>query len=312
MIFDALSTPASAPFAGGRNAATLTAVKALRASMDDDAPMLTATHPTSSAALRAIATMPRTRSVFLPREHGSWSLAFEPLALGLLIAPSSAGAALAVAAIAGFFARRPLKSGFGAALSPAMRGARRALAILSVAAFAAVSLAAVTAGSIAPLWPLLLAAPFGAMFVEFDRHGDGRAAAAELAGSAAFAFVPAALGTLAGMPPGAALGLAALALSRSIPAILTVRTALRLRRGQPARPWIAILAAGVATGGLAMLVRGSVVSPAAVAASAFLFARSIWIVGPLRPEWSAMAIGKFEAALGVLWVAAAAMGQQAG
>ena len=39
----------------------------------------------------------------LPNEHGSWSLALEPLALGLLVAPSAAGAALGLAAACGFF-----------------------------------------------------------------------------------------------------------------------------------------------------------------------------------------------------------------
>ena len=49
------------------------------------------------------------RELLLPKEHGSWSLAFEPVALGLLVAPSWAGGALALAAAAGFFLRRPLK-----------------------------------------------------------------------------------------------------------------------------------------------------------------------------------------------------------
>ena len=39
----------------------------------------------------------------LPKEHGSWSLALEPVAFGLLVAPSAAGAALALAAGLGFF-----------------------------------------------------------------------------------------------------------------------------------------------------------------------------------------------------------------
>ena len=37
---------------------------------------------------------------FWPKEHGSWSLALEPVALGLLVAPSPAGLALATAALA--------------------------------------------------------------------------------------------------------------------------------------------------------------------------------------------------------------------
>src|ERR1017187_2204793 len=45
----------------------------------------------------------------LPKEHGSWSLALEPVAFGLLVAPSASGAGLALAAVSGFFLRRPMK-----------------------------------------------------------------------------------------------------------------------------------------------------------------------------------------------------------
>ena len=37
------------------------------------------------------------RELVLPKEHGSWAFAFEPIALGLLIAPSPAGGWLALA-----------------------------------------------------------------------------------------------------------------------------------------------------------------------------------------------------------------------
>src|SRR3974377_1668220 len=47
--------------------------------------------------------------LILPREHGSWSLALEPVAFGMLAAPSTPGLALAAAAISGLFLRRPLK-----------------------------------------------------------------------------------------------------------------------------------------------------------------------------------------------------------
>jgi hypothetical protein len=65
--------------------------------------------------MNTVATVSESFSVreiiklILPKEHGSWSLALEPLALGLLAAPSLAGGPLAIAAIAGFFLRRPLK-----------------------------------------------------------------------------------------------------------------------------------------------------------------------------------------------------------
>ncbi|MBA3850149.1 MAG: hypothetical protein C0502_09165, partial [Opitutus sp.] len=137
------------------------------------------------------------RSLVLPREHGSWSLAFEPVALGLLVAFSSAGAWLALAAAAGFFVRRPLKL---AATLPSA-DPRRAAAVRWTLLFAALALAALALAAADPgafgankqqglppsslgngaglgaiaqhggwgaLWPLLLALPGGAAFLWFD------------------------------------------------------------------------------------------------------------------------------------------------
>jgi hypothetical protein len=93
----------------------------------------------------------------LPREHGSWSLALEPLALGLIAAPSRAGFALSVAIVCGFFLRRPLK------VLANRDDPRRALAWICLAALGGLMAACV--GLVAALcdpttlWPLLLALP---------------------------------------------------------------------------------------------------------------------------------------------------------
>ena len=50
------------------------------------------------------------RSVALPTEHGGWGLTLEPALLGLLVAPSWAGACLAAAAFVAFLVRTPLKT----------------------------------------------------------------------------------------------------------------------------------------------------------------------------------------------------------
>ena len=52
---------------------------------------------------------PGIRSVALPSEHGGWGLTLEPGLLGLLIAPSAAGACLGAAALVAFVARTPIK-----------------------------------------------------------------------------------------------------------------------------------------------------------------------------------------------------------
>ena len=76
--------------------------------------------------------------LMLPKEHGSWSLALEPVALGLLVAPSAAGAALAAAAVSGFFLRRPWKL-----MSGAKRDPRQPLAVAWVGILALIALAVV-------------------------------------------------------------------------------------------------------------------------------------------------------------------------
>ncbi|MDJ0498494.1 MAG: YwiC-like family protein, partial [Acidimicrobiia bacterium] len=51
----------------------------------------------------------RWRSIGLPVEHGGWGFTLEPALLGLLVAYSAAAWELAVASVAVFLARRPLR-----------------------------------------------------------------------------------------------------------------------------------------------------------------------------------------------------------
>lgn len=57
----------------------------------------------------ALGTRSTLREVALPTEHGGWALTLEPVLLALLVAPSVAGAALAVAAFLAFLLRTPAK-----------------------------------------------------------------------------------------------------------------------------------------------------------------------------------------------------------
>lgn len=244
---------------------------------------------------------PERSPVFLPKEHGSWSLAFEPLALGLLAAPSPAGGALATAALAGFFLRRPLKVALAPGSAVRRRDARETVVMLSALAVAGL-FESLVFGGLTALWPLLLAAPFGGLFVHFDARNDSRAAGAELAGSAAFAFLPAAFATLAGWPWRAALALAALALARSVPAVLTVRACLRLGRRRSADVLTPLAAAILALGVLGYLAAQPLVPRLAVGLAALLLLRTVFFVTPLRPAWPARRVGLIEAVLGVIYV----------
>lgn len=259
-------------------------------------------------------TAPTARSLLLPKEHGSWSLAFEPLALGLLVAPSLPGLALAAAVAAGFFTRRPLK--LAATLpdsdprrQPALAWALRLAVLATAALLVAAALALERNTPQAPgfaLWPLLLAAPFGALFLWFDLRNEMREAEAELTGCATFAFVPAACATLAGWPPIHALSLAGVMLARSLPTVLAVRTFLRLGKGEttsPAWPLFAATGSGLA---LALLASRGYVPRTAPALSLLLLARALLYVTPWRPAWSARRVGVTEAVLGTTYVLALA------
>jgi hypothetical protein len=253
----------------------------------------------------------RRNSIFLPREHGSWSFVFEPLALGLLVAPSLAGGALAVTAAAAFFARRPLKAvllGGEGLRHPGTLGSAVLLGTCGAIGLGE----ALVLGGLAPLWPLLLAAPLGALFLHFDRQNDSRSAAAEVSGSAAYGVLPAALAALAGWPAPAALALSATMLARGIPTVLTVRTYLRYRKSgasEPVRPLAAAAAAMIAVG---LLWEQSLVPGVAPIFAAALLIRTVFLVTPLRPNWAARRVGLVEAALGIAYAGVIAFGWRAG
>ena len=246
------------------------------------------------------------KSLLLPKEHGSWSLAFEPVALALLVAPSGAGLALAAAVAAGFFTRRPLKLALTLPAADPRRTSATVLAAVGAALAGAAVLMSAALGDWHGLWPLLLAAPFGAAFLWFDLRNEMREAEAELAGSIAFALTPAAFATLAGWAPAPALALAGLTLARSVPTVLVVRTYLRLNKGQTATLFPAL---ATATGALLLILAlgwSRLVPVAAVGLGLVFWLRGWWLVA-VRPAWTARRVGLFEAGLGLAGVAVLAL-----
>src|SRR3954470_24561788 len=51
----------------------------------------------------------KLKSIALPNEHGSWGILFEPLVLGIAIAPSSASFFIVLLYVGAFLSRQPLK-----------------------------------------------------------------------------------------------------------------------------------------------------------------------------------------------------------
>lgn len=248
--------------------------------------------------------MRQTLKLILPKEHGSWSLALEPMALGLLVAPSAAGLVLAVAATAGFFLRRPLKVFSREQDLERWKMARACSFALSGLALAGLLLAA-KLGGLEKLWPLLPAALAGLVFVWADSRNEAREGAAEIAGAVTFGILPAAFASLAGWNLPASLALAAMALTRSVPTVLTVRTRLRMAKKQTVEVTPAIVAALTGIGLMAWLTAQHL-APWLTVVFAFVFAvRTLWLL-LWCPQITARQIGITEAVLGGLMVLALA------
>jgi hypothetical protein len=248
------------------------------------------------------------RDVVQPKEHGSWSLAFEPVALGLLAAPSPGGAWFWLAVAAGFFARRPLRIACGDA-NPARRAvARSAVAVCAAVAVAATAAAGALAGHGWLLW-LAPAAVCGGFFLWHDLKNDGRDELAEVAGSAAFAFLPAAFAALAGWSAGApaALGLAMCA--RSVPTVIFVRAMVRGRKSGRRTLGLAGAAALAAALALTGLASAGFLSWMVAALWGGLFLARV-AIGACVSNLRAKTLGMVEAILGVAFVLTLAVAWQ--
>lgn len=261
---------------------------------------------TGMEAVRSAAPMPlpriRLRDVVVPKEHGSWSLAFEPLALGLSIAPSAAGAWLAVAVLAGFFARRPLKIVLRDRDAMRRHAAARALVLCGAAGLAACAFALGAGGVHWTGW-LLPFAGCGAAFLFFDLQNNAREERAEILGAAAFASVTPALVAAAGA--GAVeTGIALIAMmGRAVPSVMYVRACVRGGKTGEYRCAPALLMGGVAcaagVGAWSMRCAPAIV-PIALG---FLFVRSAIRLARRQPV-RARTLGLQELAIGIAYIAA--------
>lgn len=240
------------------------------------------------------------RELVLPKEHGSWSLALEPLVLGLLVAPSWPGTLLALSVAAAFFARRPLKFVLLDSRAERRAAARGPLVTCMVAATAFFS-GALFLGGTAWLFWLLPAAGAGVVFLGFDLRQAGREGAAEVAGAAAFALMPAAIATLAGRPA-AALALALVMTGRAVPTVMLVRANLRAAKTGVRRDAPALIAAGVALAVGMWLAQEGLAPRSAAGLLALLAIRAVALLLFPRPVLRARTLGIVEAVLGAVFV----------
>jgi len=250
------------------------------------------------------------RSVALPAEHGSWGLTLEPIVLGLSVAPSWAGAGLALSAFCAFLLRRPLR----VARTSRKHGQRERLGLaLRFAALYAAAGAAGLGASIAltgwgPLLPLLLALPFGLVFTFFDAQNQSRSWQAELAGPIALSAVASGIALAGGESPSAAFALWAALVARAVPSILYVRARLRLDRDRPRATALVVVAHVAALVAVAALVRLELLWAPVAGVFLLLLLRATLGLSRFRRPVSVKAIGYSELGWGVLTVLAVAAG----
>ncbi len=257
-------------------------------------------------------TSDRLRAVAMPTEHGGWSFALEPGLLGLLAVFSSAGLALAAAALLAFVARTPLKI----VLVDRWRGRRLprsvlAARILFVELFllAVLVAIAVATAQAAFWWPLAVAAPLILVELWHDMRSRSRRLVPELAGAIGIGSVAAAIALAGGEGSGLALGLWIVIGSRSGSAIPLVRVQLLRSKAQDHRLWHSDLGQVIALSVVALGWQGGIVPISAVIAIAATVV--FGFVAVRRPPVRAAVIGAQEVVVGLTVVLATGLGVRA-
>jgi hypothetical protein len=253
----------------------------------------------------------RLKAVALPPEHGSWGFLLEPLLLGLLVAPSWAGAGIALGVVGAFLMRQPLKVVW-VDRQRGRRYARTRLAehvALSFGILAALGFGAtlIFAGPMV-LLPFLLGLPLaGIMFASYAQN-RGRDLLPELAGAAALALAAISLALAGGRAYGVATALWIILLARSIPSILYIRARLRLEKEQPFHHALPIAAHIVGLTSVGACVALSYAPPLALVAVVILLARAVYGLSPYRGRVRISTIGFLELSYGLLTVVLTAIG----
>ncbi len=260
---------------------------------------------TSAPGREARPSRPALRPIALPTEHGGWGFLFEPLVLGMAVAPSWGGALIALAALGAFLSRQPLKL----AMQDALRGKSYprtrwcwifAASYLAGASLAIAAAIAVSGWSLAI--PFAAVAPLAIVTLIFDARNRSRAALPEYVGSIAMASTAAAIPLAAGRSFVAAFAVMALIITRGLPSIAYVRTLLTRAHGKAASSWPAIAIHACAIG-----VAFAIGSYAAAAMTSLLLVRAVYglthailpakILGWREIAWGAITVGVFAIAL---------------
>lgn len=236
-------------------------------------------------------------------------MTLEPAVLGLMVAPSSSGVLLAVAALVAFLARTPAE----VLLVDRFRSrelTRTSLAWkLTLGYSAAIAALVIGAWLLAegPFWlVLVMATPLLLVELSFARKSRSRRLLPELAGSIAIGGVAPAIALAAGASWMLAWGLWIVVTARVVAAIPFVRVQLRRAKSQEFRQPASDLAQLVAVGAVAAGLARMGVPVAALLAIAFLAV--VHAVEVRRPPRRAAIIGAQQVVLGLTVLVATGLG----
>jgi hypothetical protein len=253
------------------------------------------------------------RAVVVPSEHGGFALTLEPALLGLVVAPSIAGDALAIAAFLAFLVRTPLK----VLLVDRRRGralerdrlARRVAAVELTALAVMVAVALARAG-LEWVVPFAIALPLFGVELWYDARSRGRRLVPELCGAIGISAVVASIALAGGEGSGLAIAMWLVLAGRAAASVPFARVQVQRLRSAPPPTTISDLSqlAGVVLAAAAVAVDDAVLAGAA-AAVVVAIAQFAWSRGPARP---ALAVGLSQLGFGLLVVAATAIGVLAG
>jgi len=270
---------------------------------------MTATDRRRPGTPTPVAPRPMWRSVAVPAEHGGWGLTVEPGLLGLIVAPSWAGACVAAAAVVGFVLRTPVKvvavDRRRGRWLPRTRLAAR-IAVVEAAVLVALAVGALVGGASGFWLPGLVALPLLGVEAWFDARSRSRRLAPELAGAVGVASVAAMVLLAGGESAALAFGAWAVLAARSVTSIPHVRAQVARRHGRSPSRWPAT----AGDGGAVLLALVAVVLDGALAAGAVAVAGVIvaqWVAEHRSPPRPAV-IGIHQTLLGLAVVLATAAG----
>ncbi|MXV98133.1 MAG: hypothetical protein F4126_06730 [Acidimicrobiaceae bacterium] len=250
------------------------------------------------------------RAVAMPSEHGGWGLTIEPGLLGLLVAPSLAGACLAAAALVLFVLRTPLELALVDRRRhrrlPRTRLAERVAAAETALLAVLVAVAAITAHDGRWWIPAVVAAPLVAVELAYDIRLRRRRLVPELTGAVAIAAVVAAVVIAGDGDPRLAAGLWLILAARVTTSIPHVRAQIDRLHSRDWQPGIILASdlAAVVVAGVAVVLDGRIIVGAAVLIAVVVVQQ----VRRRRPVAPVKIIGISQMALGFAVVAASAIG----